>query len=103
MNIRQVIIAPVITEKSMRDAGLGRFTFKVAVSVNKPLIKEAIEKNFKVKVLKTFVSLVKGKTGRVGARRTEIVKTPWKKATVVLPKDQKISLFDTGGQSENKK
>lgn len=98
MDIRDVIIAPIITEKSMRDAGLGRFTFKVAIGANKPFIKSAIEKKFKVKVLKTFISIVKGKTDRIGVRRVEIVKTPWKKATVKLAKDQKIVLFDVAGQ-----
>ncbi len=42
MNIRDVIIAPIITEKSMKDAGSGRFTFKVANQANKPFIKQAI-------------------------------------------------------------
>ncbi len=103
MNIRDVIIAPIITEKSMQDAALSKFTFKVATGANKPFIKEAIEKKFKVKVLKTFVSIVKGKTGRIGIRRTEITKTAWKKATVKLEKDQKIALFDVGGQEGAKK
>lgn len=98
MNVRDVIIAPIITEKSMRDAALGRFTFKVAIMANKPLIKSAIEKMFKVKVLKIFVSIVKGRTDRKGVRREEFVKTAWKKATVKLAKDQKIGLFDVGGQ-----
>lgn len=103
MNIRDVVIRPIITEKAMQDAGLGKFTFEVAKAANKPLIKEAVEKRFKVNVLKIFVSIVKGKTGRVGARRTEIVKTSWKKATVKLAKDQKIALFDVGGQASDKK
>jgi large subunit ribosomal protein L23 len=102
MNIRDVIIAPVITEKSMKDAASGRYVFKVMTTANKPLIKEAIEKKFKVKVLKTMVSLVKGKTARRGTRREEYVKTMWKKATVQLAKDQKIGLFDVGGQTEGK-
>lgn len=102
MNIGDVIIAPIITEKSMKDASQGRFTFKVAIQANKPFIKQAIEQKFKVKVLKTFVSLVKGKTGRKGIRREEFVKTAWKKATVQLAKDQKIALFDVGGQEGKK-
>ena len=102
MNIRDVIIAPVITEKSMRDAAIGRYTFKVATAVNKPFIKQAIEEKFKVKILKIMVSMVKGKTDRRGAKREEFVKTPWKKATVQLAKDQKIGLFDIGGQGEKK-
>jgi large subunit ribosomal protein L23 len=97
MNIRDVIIAPVITEKSMKDASLGRYTFKVATAANKPFIKQAIEEKFKVKVLKVFVSLVKGKTDRRGVKREEFVRSAWKKATVQLGKDQKIGLFDVGG------
>lgn len=103
MNIRDVIIAPIITEKSMRDAALGKFTFKVALQANKPLIKNAIENKFKVKVLKTYVSLVKGRTDRRGIRREEFVKSAWKKAIVKLGKDQKIALFDVGGQEGVKK
>ncbi len=98
MNIRDVIIAPVITEKSMKDAAVGRYTFKVATATNKPFIKEAIEKNFKVKVLKIMTSMIKGKTDRRGIKREEFVRTAWKKATVQLAKDQKIALFDVGGQ-----
>ncbi|MDO8583448.1 MAG: 50S ribosomal protein L23 [bacterium] len=103
MNIRDVIIAPVITEKSMQDAALGKFTFKVALQANKPLIKSAIQDKFKVKVLKIRVGIVKGKTDRRGVRREEFVKTAWKKATVKLAKDQKIALFDVAGQEEVKK
>jgi large subunit ribosomal protein L23 len=102
MNIRDVIIAPVITEKSMKDAASGRYTFKVAMATNKPFIKQAIEEKFKVKVLKTMVSIIKGRTDRRGIRRAEFVKTAWKKATVQLAKDQKIALFDVGGQTEGK-
>lgn len=103
MNIRDVIIAPVITEKSMGDAARGRYTFKVELTANKPFIKQAIEEKFKVKVLKIMVSIVKGKTDRRGVKREEFVKTSWKKAIVQLAKDQKIGLFDVGGQEANKK
>jgi large subunit ribosomal protein L23 len=102
MNIRDVIIAPIITEKSMRDAALSRYTFKVATATNKPLIKQAIEAKFKVKVVKIMTSIVKGKTGRRGIKREEFVKTAWKKATVQLAKGQTIGLFDVGGQEEKK-
>ena len=102
MNVRDVILAPIITEKSIRDAALGKFTFKVATAANKPLIKQAIEEKFKVKVLQTFVSIVKGRTDKKGVRRQEFVKAAFKKATVRLPKDQKIALFDTGGKAEGK-
>lgn len=96
MDLRDIIIAPIITEKSMQDAGLGKFTFKVAMQADKKIIKKAVEEKFKVNVLKTFISVVKGKRNRVGKQRAEINVTPWKKATVKLEKDQKISLFDKG-------
>lgn len=86
----------------MKDAGLGRYTFKVATAANKPFIKQAIEEKFKVKVLKIMTSLVKGRTDRRGVKREEFVKTEWKKATVQLAKDQKIGLFDVGGQTSEK-
>jgi large subunit ribosomal protein L23 len=102
MNIRDVIIAPIITEKSMKDASMGRYTFKVETAANRPLIKQAIQDKFKVKVIKIRIALVKGKTDRRGAKREEFVKTAWKKAIVQLAKDQKIGLFDVGGQAEQK-
>jgi len=102
MNIRDVIIAPVITEKSMKDAAIGRYTFKVATAANKPFIKQAIEAKFKVKVLKIMVSIVKERSDRRGVKREEFIKTAWKKATVQLAKDQKIALFDVGGQTSEK-
>lgn len=86
----------------MKDAGLGKYTFKVANRANKPFIKQAIEEKFAVKVLKIMTSLVKGKTDRRGAKREEFVRTAWKKATVQLAKDQKIALFDVGGQGEKR-
>jgi large subunit ribosomal protein L23 len=98
MNIRDVIIAPIISEKSMKDAAVGKFTFKVATGANKTYIKQAIESKFKVNVKKLCVSIVKGRTDRKGVKREEFVKTSWKKAIAKLAKDQKIGLFDVGGQ-----
>ena len=66
-----IIISPLITEKSMADASSGKFTFKVAKSANKNEIKNAIQKNFSVNVTHISTSILKGKKVRVGARRTE--------------------------------
>lgn len=100
MDIRNVILSPIVTEKSMQDASLGRFTFKVVKDASKTIIKKAIEEKFKVKVVKTYVSIIKGKRNRVGIRRVEIDKTPYKKAIVKLQKGQKIGLFDAGEKKE---
>lgn len=91
-----VIIRPVISEKSMTDANNGKFTFVVASNATKKQIKEAVEKLFSVHVLKVATSVVKGKTTRVGARRVEVVKTSIKKATVALKSGEKIDAFELG-------
>jgi len=97
MELRDVVIMPIITEKSTKDAAFGRFTFKVAKKANKWVIRKAIEEKFKVNVLDVATSIIKGRKTRVGARRTEVSMPEWKKATVLLKKDQKIDLFETGG------
>lgn len=91
-----VIISPLITEKSMIDAGNGKFTFRVAKIANKKEIKKEVEKNFKVNVVHISTSILKGKTMRTGVRRTEKSITDTKKAVVTLKKGEKIGLFELG-------
>ena len=92
--MNNVILRPIISEKSTKDAGNHKFTFLVSKVANKPAIKSAVEDQFKVKVLNITTSVVKGKTKRVGEKRAEVKISSWKKATVTLPKDQKISWFN---------
>lgn len=94
MNILDVLQSPIITEKSMADAEKGKFTFAVALSADKKVIRQAIEEQFKVKVVGISTVIVKGKIKRVGKRRTEKKLGPVKKAVVTLEKGQKIELFD---------
>ena len=89
-----VIIKPVITEKSMQDAKLGKFTFVVAKAANKANIKINIEKSFSVNVIAITTAIIKGRSKRVGKKMTEKLLPFWKKAIVELKKDQKIALFD---------
>ena len=95
--MNNVILGPVISEKSTKDAGNHKFTLLVVKDSDKIMIKRAVEEQFKVKVLNITTSIVKGRTKKVGARRTEEKITAWKKAVVTLPKDQKISWFDAAG------
>lgn len=92
-----VIISPLITEKSMIDAGAGKFTFKVFKNANKTEIKKEIEKNFDVHVTHISTSILKGKSTRVGLKRTEKPLSNTKKAIVTLKKGEKIGLFELGG------
>lgn len=96
MQQHNIIIRPVITEKSMHNAGQGKFTFAVAKDADKTTIKNAVEKTYKVSVVDVATALVKGRTKRVGQRRNEIVESSWKKAVVKLKSGEKIGLFDTG-------
>lgn len=94
------ILGPLISEKSMSKASLGKFTFKVAIKANKTSIKKEIEKRFKVNVVSITTVTIKGRGLRAGIRRTEILKSPFKKAVVTLKTGQKIGLFDTGSQEK---
>ncbi len=93
-----IIVAPVITEKSMNDAALGKFTFKVAKTASKKTIKKEIENQFKVNVISIATNIVKGKKRRFGTKRTEVIGSSWKKAIAKLKEGQKIAVFDVAGQ-----
>lgn len=92
-----VIISPLITEKSMIDAGKGKFTFRVNKAANKNDIKKAVESNFSVHVTHVSTSILKGKSMRTGIRRTEKSISSSKKAIVTLKTGEKIGMFELGG------
>ena len=81
--MKDIIIAPVVTEKSAVTANDGKtYVFKVAKAANKTQIKQAIESAFNVKVSEVRTLNTKSKAKRVG-RYTGTTKT-YKKAIVVL-------------------
>ena len=88
-----VILKPVITEKSMNEMGSKKYTFLVHVDANKTMIKEAVEKMFDgVKVEKVNTMNLEGKKSRRGMIVGKTAKT--KKAIVKLTDDSKdIELF----------
>jgi large subunit ribosomal protein L23 len=100
-----IIVKPIISEKSMREAEAGKFTFQVRKDADKDAIKKAIESQFSVKVIGLSTITVKGKRKRVGARRMEVKDSVSKKAIATLKKGQKIDLFEMVGhtEEENKK
>lgn len=85
-----IIIAPVVTEKSAGNAEKGIYTFKVAKTATKTQIKNTIEKAFGVKVKKINTLNTKAKDRRVG-RYTGKTKT-YKKVIVTLAEGQSIDL-----------
>lgn len=91
MHYSDIIIAPVITEKSSVVSSNGKtYVFKVNKHANKFQIKDAIEKAFGVKVVKITTLNTKPKNKRVG-RYTGLTKT-YKKAYVTLADGDKIEL-----------
>ena len=93
INYYDVILKPVVTEKSMAGMGDKKYTFLVHPEANKTMIKEAVEKMFdgaKVKNVNTMN--LDGKTKRRGMVYGKTAKT--KKAIVTLTEDSKdIELF----------
>ncbi len=91
----QIILSPLITEKSMIDANNGKFSFKVAREANKNDIRKEVEKRFKVNVVKISTITIKGRSVRAGIKRLEVKRAAFKKAIVTVSKGQKIGLFET--------
>ena len=91
---RDVILAPVITEKSMEATMSKKYTFKVAKTAEKIEIAKAAEEIFGVKVQKVNTVSVRGRKRRQGLY---VGYTPaWKKAIVTLTPDSKsIEFFES--------
>ena len=94
----EIIVRPVVTEKSNDELQLGKYTFEVNKKATKVDIKRAVEKLFEVKVLSVNTMTVKGKEKRVG--RSVGKTSDWKKAIVTIetnPSDQ--SYLAKGGKT----
>ncbi len=95
----EIILRPVISEKSIDESGRGKYTFAVSDRANKIQIKAAIEELYKkenVTVVSVNVLTTKAKEKRRGNRRGQTIghTTPWRKAIVTLAAGQKIEFFE---------
>ena len=87
-----VILKPVISERSMEDAQNKKYTFKVATDANKTEVKHAVEEIFGVEVAKVNIMNYDGKVKRMG--RYEGRTAAYKKAIVTLTeKSKEIEFF----------
>ena len=77
---QDIIVRPIITEKSMDGLAERKYTFEVAKNANKIEVKKAVETLFGVKVAKVTTISVKGKKKRMG--RSEGYTSDWKKAAL---------------------
>jgi large subunit ribosomal protein L23 len=92
----QIILRPVITEKSMDQTSKSKYTFAVADSANKLQIKDAVEELFKVTVIDVNVSTMKAKEKSRNRRRGRQVgfTSAWKKAVVTVKAGDSIEFFE---------
>jgi large subunit ribosomal protein L23 len=101
--MKNIIVSPIITEKSMKAVEAGKYSFLVSRLASKTAIKQAIAGMFKVNIVNVYTILIKGKRKRIGARRVEVTDSEIKKAIVTLKNGEKIGLFEPGGTEEEKK
>ncbi len=93
MDPHQVIIRPVISEKSYNLIETeGQYTFQVDRRANKNQIKQAVEQAFDVNVHKVNTANMKSKPKRQGLTRGRTAN--WKKAVVRLQPGERIELFE---------
>ena len=94
MTVYDIIIEPVLSEKSYDGIANKRYTFKVAKNANKTQIKDAVEQIFGVEVAKVNTANYDGKVKRMG--RYEGRRPSYKKAIVTLTENSKaIEFFES--------
>lgn len=94
MTAYDIIIKPVVTERSMENMESKRYTFKVDTKANKSEIKKAVETIFGVKVKQVNTMNITGNKKRMGANVGK--RSDWKKAIVTLTEDSKeIEFFES--------
>lgn len=92
MEPRDIILRPVVTEKSTGLMGENKYTFEVALKANKHQIRDAVEKIFNVRVESVRTMRQRGKLRRQG--RTEGRRPDWKKAIVTLAEGDRIEIYE---------
>ncbi|MGH7706393.1 MAG: 50S ribosomal protein L23 [Vulcanimicrobiaceae bacterium] len=94
MEARDIIIAPLISEKTMAGTAFQQYAFEVNARATKTQIRQAVEEIFKVDVVKINTVNVGGKRKNFARRgvRSSGKQADWKKAVVTLKAGQKIAI-----------
>ena len=92
MEARDILIRPIVTEKSTALMEQGKYTFRVPLAATKIQIRQAVEQIFKVKVQAVNTMRYEGKLKRMG--RTQGRRSDWKMAVVTLKPGEAIELFE---------
>lgn len=91
LHLYDIIVEPVITEKSTGQKEEGKYSFRIHPGANKKEVREAVEKIFNVHVTKVNTRIVPGRWKRVRVRPG--LTAEWKKATVTLKEGEKIEFI----------
>lgn len=91
MDAREIIVRPIITEKSYSEIGRNRYTFEVDKRASKPEIAHAVSEVFGVTVTSVNTMRVPGKKRRL--RQASGMTRSWKKAVVTLKQGDTIKEF----------
>jgi large subunit ribosomal protein L23 len=94
LSVHEVLLRPIISEKSTVQTERNNYTFAVAREANKLQIRAAVERQFNVDVLGVRVINVKPKEKRRGRGRRAGLTSSWRKAIVTLAPGQKIEFFE---------
>jgi len=100
MRPEEIILKPIITEKSNDGLQEGKYTFKVAKKATKIQIADAVQTLFNVKVLKVNTMNIRGKEKRVGANSGR--RPDWKKAIVTIDTNPSEKTYLAKGGKEVK-
>ena len=92
MHLYQVLLRPIVTEKSTMLQERDKYVFQIALGANKVMVREAVQKVYDVKVTSVNIIRTPGKVKRYGPR---MVKRPGtKKAIVTLKQGDRIQIFE---------
>lgn len=94
LNLNDIIIEPIISEKSTELSKAKKYVFKVHQAATKTMIKQALEKMFSVKVKECNIINLKGKKRR-NRRKNTYSYTPGKKKVIVSLKEGEFDFFET--------
>ena len=101
--MKMVIVKPLITEASMRDAGVGKFTFLVFPTANKTDVRQAVEKMYNVNVAGVATATIKRRKTVFTKYGRKKVEEHIKKARVKLKNGQTIPAFEAQEEGKKKK
>ena len=91
MHASQIVLAPIVSEKSYHGSVNGKYTFQVHEDAHKTQIRQAVEELFEVNVVSVNILKVQAKPKRRG--QIKGIKPGWKKAIVQLKPGETIEVF----------